>query len=144
MPEFFGPGPISAASSTLPIIAAIVAIAGLIAGAFYAIVHVQGERIKETRGDLDTRVTTFSETLGTRIDAAEQHLDRRITDLGERIDQLDRHVERRIDALSDKLENQINAMSERLETSYATSAGELGEKINNLGERLERVEASQP
>src|SRR4051794_31748037 len=75
-----------AAISTGSLLAIFIPMAAVMAGAFYFIGTVQGERIKETRTDLDSRIATLGTTLTDRIQLLDDDVDRRITDLGARLD----------------------------------------------------------
>ena len=86
-----------AALSTGGIVAIVVGAVSVIAGAFYALVEVQGSRIQDARDDFDKRVEMLDDHIGTRL-----------SELGARLEQ-------QIDGLGERLESKIDRISERLE-----------------------------
>src|SRR5688500_2231007 len=85
-----------AAITTGGVIAIVVGAVTVIAGAFYAVVNVQGERIKETRTDIDKRVSM-----------------------------LDGNMSERLGELGARLEEQVEALGVRLESQIEATGGEL-------------------
>ena len=100
-----------AALSTGGVVAIVVGSVSVIAGAFYALVHVQGERIKDARADF-----------------------------GDRVETLDSHIGERLTESSSRLEQQITALGDRLEASVRETHAELAGKIDAISTRLDRVE----
>jgi hypothetical protein len=83
-----------AALSTGGVVAIVVGAVSVIAGAFYALVHVQGERINDAREDFGNRVETLDSHMGERMDDLVTRVEQGIDALGDKIDTLTARLDR--------------------------------------------------
>jgi hypothetical protein len=103
-----------AAITTGGVVAIVIGAVTVIAGAFYALVEVQGARIADARTDFTQRVQTLDEHLGTRMDD-----------------------------MSTRLEASIASLGDRLEGSIRETHAELNGRIDTIAARLDHLEGEQ-